>query len=420
MVISWSVAKNLMASYLPQQRVIVSWHNLATIFLPALLGYYTMAVLVQLPRTKLYRLALLPAVVWSTIIAGMTLDFSWRRPEYVYLNEALAATMFTIAMRAATWTIADKPYVRFCCGDNQNGDVDNSKTGPSPLCLYDVRIAMWNACDLCFNLRGLGWNWSKGMHIPRPMFKTESRLTFAVLILVRFVLYTVALSAVDLSLKSVAPAGPDGWSIFDPSLPPLQRYLRSSAITVTSGFAGWIVIEIIFQFHAFAFTLLLQQQPSQWPPLFDHPWFATSLAKFWARGWHQIFREWFVAIGSRPLGPFLGPYSPIGAFVLSGIFHDIGLRGLDHGGDSLRVVGYFAMQGVGVALERLYKRLTGRRVDGVVGCLWMWTWQIVWGNLLVDAWAQRCMIARSEFFFEPFHPTLFIMNTLRWVSKTSK
>ena len=60
--------------------------------MPVVLGYYVMAVLVQLPRTKLYRLALLPVVLWLAVRAGMTWDFSWRRSEYAYLNQGLAVS----------------------------------------------------------------------------------------------------------------------------------------------------------------------------------------------------------------------------------------------------------------------------------------------------------------------------------------
>ncbi|KAL4073182.1 hypothetical protein V8B97DRAFT_1869353, partial [Scleroderma yunnanense] len=413
-----SVTKDLITWHFPQQRVAASWYNLATIFLPILLGYYVMAVLVQLPGTKLYRQALLPAVLWLTTTAGMALDFSSNRPEYAHLNQGLALGMFMVAMRVATWTLADKPYVKFCDADDQNGNVNKSESESSSSHVNDIYGSLWNALDLCCNLRGIGWNWSKGLHIARPMFKTESRPAFAALSLLRFILYTTALSAVYLSVDTIDPDGSNGWSIFDSSLPPLQRYLRSSFITAVTGFAAWMIFELTYQFHAFIFTLLFQQKPSQWPPISDQPWFATSLAMFWSRSWQQAFREWFMAIGSRPLEPYLGPYSPIGAFVLSGIFHEVGVRAMGRGGDALYIVGYFTMQGVGVVLERLYKRLTGKRVGGVLGFLWMWSWQIVWGNFVVDAWVRRGMDPKMEFFAEPFHPVLFIMKICRWTWET--
>lgn len=332
--------------------------------------------------------------------------------------------MFSVAMRVTTWSFANEPYAKIYetdKGSSPNGIGHNfDSESPSSPSDNTVRSAMWNAWDLCCNLRGLGWNWSKGVYIPRPMFKVESRLAFAALSFTRFILYTTALSAMDLFTKMVAPEGSDGWSIFDPSLPPWLRYLRSSTITVVGGFAVWMKVEVIYQFHAFAFTILFRQQPSQWPPSFDQPWLATSLTRFWARGWHQCVREWLVAIGIRPLEPVLGSHAPIGAFVLSAIFHEIGVRGMDRGGDILGVGGYFFMHGVGVALERLFKRITGRRVGGVAGFLWMWTWQIIWGSPLVDAMARKGVIARSKFFFESWSPAVFLLNTFRriWESRT--
>lgn len=79
--------------YQHQQRQIVSWCNMVTIFLPVVLGYYVMAVLVQLPRTRLYRLAFLPVVLWLAIRAGMTLDFSQGRSDKAYLNQGLVVSL---------------------------------------------------------------------------------------------------------------------------------------------------------------------------------------------------------------------------------------------------------------------------------------------------------------------------------------
>ncbi|KAL4077993.1 hypothetical protein J3A83DRAFT_4399051 [Scleroderma citrinum] len=352
-----------------------------------------MAVLVQLPRTKRYRLALLPVVVWSTVTAGMTLDFSFGHLESAHNNQSLAIAMFAVTMRVITWALVNEPYVRFCVADNQNSKVNEPQSEPLSSHLDDIRRAMWNACDLCSNVRGLGWNWSKEMHVPHPMFKIESRRTFAVLSLIRFILYTTALRAVALIMAAITPDGSNGQTIFDPSLPPLLRYLHSSIITVVTSLSAWILVKLSYNFAAFVFILLFQQQPSQWPPVFDHPWFATSLSGFWGRNWHQFFREWFMALASRPLKPFLGPYSPIGAFILSGILHEVAVRGLDRGGD-IFVFGYFVMQGIGVVLERFYKQVTGRLVGGIVGFLWTWIWLIVWGNFLVDAWVRNTSQAR--------------------------
>lgn len=50
------------------------------------------------------------------------------------------------------------------------------------------------------------------------------------------------------------------------------------------------------------------------------------------------------------------------------------------------MIGFFYLQGVAVLLEDLWKRFTGRRVDGLVGRLWTWSWLTVTAHLLVEAW----------------------------------
>ncbi|KAG8220732.1 hypothetical protein J3R82DRAFT_3062 [Butyriboletus roseoflavus] len=52
-----------------------------------------MAVLVQLPRTSLYRVALLPIVFWTTFRANKSLDLSWNYPGYGYLNQGLGVSV---------------------------------------------------------------------------------------------------------------------------------------------------------------------------------------------------------------------------------------------------------------------------------------------------------------------------------------
>ena len=58
-----------------------------------------------------------------------------------------------------------------------------------------------------------------------------------------------------------------------------------------------------------------------------------------------------------------------GTFLASGLFHEVGLlvagRRMDH-----RVTLFFVLQAVGIAIEKLFRMLTGRRVGGVLGTIW--------------------------------------------------
>ncbi|KAF8841251.1 hypothetical protein BDN67DRAFT_901941 [Paxillus ammoniavirescens] len=359
-----------------------------------------MAVLVQLPGTRLSRVALLPVVLWMALRAGMSMDFSWNSPTLGHLNHGLALAMFTLAMRSTVWMLVREPYARLPIHGSPR---------------VSVPSAMWNACDLILNLRGIGWNWAQGSHIPKASFQVESRLVFFVLSLCRLILSTIAFDTASRCVSWFGPdtfGSPNGGTIFDSSLPPFTRYLRSSVITILAGVTSYFTIEAVYQLHAVEFTVLFRQYPSQWPPLFDAPWFSTSLSSFWGRRWHQLFRESFVAIGSKPLEVFFGRAGIVmGAFAVSGALHDVGMRGMGRGPDSLQVMGFFLMHGVGVMMEGVWKRVTGRRVGGLVGWLWVVTWFVIWGNLMVDAWARRGLLG-CELIPQPYRPTTMLLNLL--------
>ncbi|KIJ66734.1 hypothetical protein HYDPIDRAFT_174116 [Hydnomerulius pinastri MD-312] len=375
-----------------------------------------MAVLVQLPGTRLYRGALLPMVLWMALRVGITMDFSWGYPGLAYLNQGQALGMFTLAMRSTAWTFVQEPYARQLSSSSAqpvtNGDHGNSTPKPKAV---TIPSAMWNAWDLMMNMRGIGWNWPQRLHIPKPYFQVQSRLVFFALSLARLALFALAFDAVSGYVRSFSPdaiGSPNGGTIFDPSLPPLARYMRSSTITVLSGTSAYLIIEAVYQLHAVEFIMLFQQYPSQWPPLFDSPWLSTSLSGFWGQRWHQLFREYFVAVGGRPLeGRFGRAGIVLGAFVVSGALHDLGMRGMGRGADTLPVVGFFVMHGLGVMMEYTWKKATGKRVGGVLGWLWTFSWFVIWGNFIVDVWARRGLIG-SEFVPEPYRPTTLLLNLL--------
>lgn len=75
------------------ERTVLTPYTFATILVPTVFSYYVMAVLVQLPRTSLYRTALLPVVFWTTFRANMSLDLSWNYPGHAYLNQGLAVSV---------------------------------------------------------------------------------------------------------------------------------------------------------------------------------------------------------------------------------------------------------------------------------------------------------------------------------------
>lgn len=332
-------------------------------------------------------------------------------------SSATQLGMFTVAMRSATWVFAKEPYTRLPICKSGNG-LTNEHNGHVTIKHHvPLTSALWNAWDLMVNLRGIGWNWSHRTHIPRPFFHVESRLTFTLLSLCQCILLMIAFDALCVCARSLGPdtfGTPEGGTIFDPSLPPTERYMKSLTVTFLSGITAYVIINATYQFHAVLYMILFQQYPSQWPPLFDSPWLSTSLTSFWGRRWHQLFREYFVAVGSRSMRRYLGRVGTVmGAFAVSGVLHDVGMQGMGRGADTLTVVGFFLMHGVAVLLEHAWKQATGRRVGGVFGWLWACLWLILWGQAVVDVWARRGLIG-SQFFPEAYRPATLILN---WISR---
>ena len=327
--------------------------------------------------------------------------------------------MFLIAMRSTVWVFARRPYTRLPISKSGNGTI-NGRDGDTPTTIehgVTVFSAMWNAWDLMVNLRGIGWDGVQMMHIPTSNFQVESRLTLVLLTLGRLTILGLVFDILSRCVHSLGPdtfGTPKGGSIFDPSLTLPERYMKSFIITLLSGFTSYVTIDGTYQVHAVLFTILFQQYPSQWPPLFDSPWLSTSLTSFWGRRWHQLFRECFVAVGSKPLERYLGRAGSImGAFALSGVLHDIGIQGMGRGADTLSVAGFFVMHGVGVVMEHAWKQTTGRRVGGITGWLWTFSWHVLWGHVIVDAWARRGMVGVG-FFPDAYRPTTLFLN---WMSR---
>ena len=235
------------------------------------------------------------------------------------------------------------------------------------------------------------------MPIPSPHFRVESRVTFFFLSLGRVILFTVSN---DILLGYIHSFGPDtfgtpkGGTLFDPSLPPLERYRNSFLLTLCAGFSACFGIASVYHLHAALFTLLFQQYPSQWPPFFDTPLLSTSLTNFWGTRWHQLFRESFVEVGSKPLEIYFGRVGRIfGAFAVSAALHDVGMRGMGRGADTLEVVGFFFLNAVGMNLEYAWKKATDKNVGGIIGFLWTFFFLLVTGSIFMDASAKKGVLA---------------------------
>ena len=312
--------------------------------------------------------------------------------------------MITLCMRATIWTFQQQPYQRRKRGNRRD---------PESSSLSDL---FFDTMDLMFNLRGIHWSWSQGLRLPVETRNVESTPSFLLSTLGRFILDLVLF---DFSHYSVQYLGgpttigsPVGGSVFDVSLPPLARYTRSSAIVLLSGFTVCFAIDLLYQIITLFSVAILQQSPTECPPLFDKPWMSTSLNAFWALRWHQFFRDCFINFGGKPLAYLTGKAGGvIGAFLTSGIIHDFGLWGMGRGSDFQRVGGFFLMMGAGVILEHGWKTATGHRVGGFAGWVWTIGWTLFWAHMLVDAWALRGLVG-SQFMPDKWRPSTMVFGSL--------
>lgn len=229
-----------------------------------------------------------------------------------------------------------------------------------------------DAMEMLCAFRGIGWDFGKAVFIPaekKPLYRNA----FLVSTLNSFVYNYLGLDFLESCIKLLPGVGtPRGGTIFFPSLPPLQRYALSTLIHVGSGTALIMGFQMCYDLATVIGVYLLSHDPTSWPPIFDNPWVATSLSEFWAKRWHQLLRQTFITLGGVP-GKFVGGNigMVLGTFLASGMYHECAAIAMGREWDNTVVI-FFASQGIFVLLERVWRRVTGKRVAGWPGLLWVY------------------------------------------------
>ncbi|WAR54209.1 hypothetical protein PtB15_3B722 [Puccinia triticina] len=139
--------------------------------------------------------------------------------------------------------------------------------------------------------------------------------------------------------------------------------------------------------------------PSNYPALFNDPWFRTSLTEFWGKGWQAVFRLHFLFCGAQPMykifhryGPTVGKLAAVmGAMGLSAAMHEFCLVAVSKIDPTFASFRMFLGQGIGIALEAIFKQVTGQKVSGPLGWAWTFGYMILNGRPMVDAWIQRSL-----------------------------
>nr|GAT60848.1 predicted protein [Mycena chlorophos] len=330
-------------------RTRLSFSNFFIVFLPPVLLYYVAnALAIQGPKTFVYRLALLPLMLYFAWRATVSLDIAAgllpNDPDALgYFNQVLALAMYIVSTRTLLRVTAPTPR-----RSTSNGH-------------------LLDALDLTLNLRGIGWNFSKNLKLPpetRPVASRNAFMAYAAKSLLLHILAFDLLYYLAQLLASKPVGSTEGFSIFDTAIAnPVLRQLNAMALSLLVGLCIYGAIQIGHDAFALIGIGLFRMPPSDWPPIFNAPWFATSLGDFWASRWHQVFRQEFVGVGARPLRALAGSAGGVfGAFLVSGLLHFVGLWGMNKGAD-VRVVGFFLMMGLGVVLESAFQQVFKRQRD---------------------------------------------------------
>ncbi|MBW0479701.1 hypothetical protein O181_019416 [Austropuccinia psidii MF-1] len=140
-----------------------------------------------------------------------------------------------------------------------------------------------------------------------------------------------------------------------------------------------------------------------YPPLFNEPFIRTSLAEFWGKGWQAVFRHHFLFCGALPMYKIFGRFGKtagklagvMGAMMLSAAMHEFCLVSVSKPDPSYSSTKMFLIQGVGIVLEAIFQKVTGHRVEGILGWLWTFSFVILNGRPMVDAW-KRNGLGNSE------------------------
>ncbi|KAF6757423.1 hypothetical protein DFP72DRAFT_891115 [Ephemerocybe angulata] len=364
-----------------------------------------LAALARRPDTYLIRLLLLPGVIYSILLAAYR--FTWTQPELNVYNwgQCLFAAVFIA--KALEYAFNKEGMLKV--GEsrpgvykgkargavNANGSTlangNGHQNGSAQLKDQQEPLHTWwyDAFELAHTMRGLKWKFGEGVHIPPPD-RPQERGAFLRATFISFLKNFLLLDVLESLVKLFPGVGsPVGGSIFYSQLSPPLRYVVSTTIHMLTGSALLSGFGMVYDLITLFAVGVCNSSPRSWPPLMDNPWISESMHEFWSKRWHQLLRQTFLVFGGYPGEWIAGKFGMVfGAFLASGLFHECAMYSMNRGYDHSATI-YFALQGPVLVLERLWKRLTGRRVSGWPGRFWVYFNLFVAAQPMVNAWHRR-------------------------------
>ena len=238
--------------------------------------------------------------------------------------------------------------------------------------------AVNDAFELLFAFRGFGWDFGQGVHVPQEHRPLERDAFLKATWKILFKYYPM-LDFLDSCMKLIPGVGsPYGGSMFF-ALPPIQRYAVSTTVHIMTGTMLLVGFETVYALTTLIGVGLLHQSPLLWPPFLDHPFSSDSLTIFWAKRWHQFLRRLFVVFGGYP-GHWLGSWISkgaakvvmvVGIFTASGLYHELSTYTMGKGFDK-NITLFFVWNAIATLGERVWYKMTGRKVQGWIGLFWVY------------------------------------------------
>ncbi|KAF8627404.1 hypothetical protein AX17_006219 [Amanita inopinata Kibby_2008] len=369
--------------------------------------YLYLCYLARRPHTYLVRVLLLPLVIVCTFTAAYR--YTWAHPSLYVYNWGQCFFALVAVGRSLDMALTPQGMLKHCesqlpgntkgkpSQNLSNGDCrhangphlnDNTHRHPVlPSCVAD-------AFDLAHTLRGLSYKFSYGTYIPLHTRPVSPPSAFLLATLRSFAINYLALDLIE-SLIKLLPNGigtTEGGSIFLPptfAATPYARFAASTSIHLLTGSALISGFGMVYDLITLIAVGIFKSPSYAWPPMMENPWGADSMHAFWARRWHQFLRRTLIVLGGIPGYWIAGELGMLfGAFIASGLFHECSMYAMDRGLDWGGFV-FFAIQGPVLLIERLWRLVTGRRVCGWPGRLWVYTVIFVCGQTLTDSWHRR-------------------------------
>ncbi|KAF8158079.1 hypothetical protein B0H34DRAFT_707417 [Crassisporium funariophilum] len=359
-----------------------------------------LAYLARRPDTYPIRLLMLPSVITAILVAAYR--FTWVIPELNVYNWGQCLFAAVAIAKALEYAFTKEGMLKI--GETRPGVMKGKEKGlqnghsapngassnPQEIQRHPY-IATWfyDAVELAHTMRGLKWKFGEGAHVPKHTRPLE-RNAFLYATLISFIENYLLLDLLESLVKLFPGVGtPMGGSMYYPQLSITARFAVGTIIHMLTGAALLAGFGMVYDLVTLFAVGCLDSSPLSWPPIMDDPWHSSSMHTFWAKDWHQLLRQTFLVFGGYPGKWIAGTYGMVfGAFLASGLFHECAMYAMRRGFDHSATV-FFAAQGPVLVLERLWKRVTGKRVGGWPGRLWVYFIMFVAAQPTVDAWHRR-------------------------------